>query len=414
MIYQPFRLIIHCTVFILLLGFVYQPIRAQIAWENLASMPTDGRWGAVSFAVNGKVYVGMGYDGISNQGDLWEYDHQTNSWNQKASYAISRRAAATFVLNGKAYVCGGLGGSGGTLLNDLIEYNPVTNTWAEKNSLPEDGLYGAAGFAIGNKGYICCGNLGNADGPYSKRLWEYNPENNSWIQKVDFPGNARYGMSYSRFVIGKKAYTGMGYSGNGSAFYNDMYCYDQDANSWTPISYYPGAGRAYLTGFTLCDGGYLGTGQINGSAKSDLWQYSPSNDSWKKMSDFPGGDRWVMAVGELSNTNVYLGTGDNFSTKFNDWWEVSCNDVGFEELSYPQARMRMFPNPLVHTTVLEFDEPLEATVSVVNVEGRVVKQLLISGQSIQLNRDNLPAGLYHIVIRPVNRMIITVKLAVMD
>src|SRR2546427_310979 len=48
------------------------------------------------------------------------------------------------------------------------------------------GVYGAAGFSIGSKGYIGTGN--NSSYVAQKDFWEYDTTANTWTQKADYGG----------------------------------------------------------------------------------------------------------------------------------------------------------------------------------------------------------------------------------
>ncbi|MBZ0099469.1 MAG: hypothetical protein K8F30_10310, partial [Taibaiella sp.] len=82
-------------------------------WTREKDIPPaaiSGRWGAYSFALNGKIYLGGGYLGNQvNLNDLWEYDPGTDNWTQKANVPGSngRTHAIAFAINGKGYI--GLG-----------------------------------------------------------------------------------------------------------------------------------------------------------------------------------------------------------------------------------------------------------------------------------------------------------------
>src|SRR6185369_14345897 len=106
-------------------------------------------------------------------------------WTQKATFpGPGRQVPASFVINGKGYVSGGI--SPLLYLNDLWEYDPATNGWTQKADLPGAGRYGAVGFAINSKGYIGIGGT-----PYLNDFWEYDAPTDTWTQKADFGGPPR-------------------------------------------------------------------------------------------------------------------------------------------------------------------------------------------------------------------------------
>ncbi len=386
---------------------------AQDSWTQKANFPGNARWGAAIFTINGKIYVGTGYDGNTNYSDFYEYDPSTNQWTQKASINTARRLASAFTINGKGYISCGLSASGH--LNDLLEYDPTTNNWTAKASLPDDERYGAAGFAIGNKGYVCCGNEGTAGGPYSNDLWEYNPTTNSWTAKSNFPGNARYGMTNARFVIGTKAYTGCGVTQ--SSHFTDMYSYDQQTNQWTQIANFPGSGSSYPMGFAICDAGFMGTGQNgSGTAYSDLYQYSPSTNNWTQVTGFGGGIRWLLVSAEV-NDRAFVGTGDDFNNQFSDWWEYKClNDGIFDEEN--NKPLTVYPNPTSNVATLDLTQIKErsCTVSVFDFSGKLISSEELNKPSEKgkytIDLSSYSNGLYFIQVNAneINYMAKVVKM----
>src|SRR5690606_29890310 len=49
-------------------------------WTAIEDFPGEARYGAVGFAVDGKGYVGLGYNGTEALSDFWEYDPETDAW----------------------------------------------------------------------------------------------------------------------------------------------------------------------------------------------------------------------------------------------------------------------------------------------------------------------------------------------
>ena len=95
-------------------------------------------------------------------------------------------------------------------------YLRAQGTWIQKASFGGVPRGLAAGFSIGNYGYIGTGN----NGVNYRDFWQYDPVSNSWTQKADFGGTARY---YAvGFSIGTKGYMGTGAS---SYYENDFWEY---------------------------------------------------------------------------------------------------------------------------------------------------------------------------------------------
>lgn len=156
----------------------YNPQTNQ--WTKKADFGGTARSAAVSFTIGNKAYVGTGTDGAEKK-DFWEYDPSTNTWTGIASLSgDERQSASAFAIDGKGYVCAGITyASGSMMTNDVYEYNPVSNTWAEK-SFAESHLArtGAATFVMNNKAYLC-------GGSGKKDVWEYVPSANTWTKLAD-------------------------------------------------------------------------------------------------------------------------------------------------------------------------------------------------------------------------------------
>lgn len=216
-----------------------------------------------SFTVNGKAYVGGGdsaYVLSKPLNDVWMYNPATMKWTKKNNFPVGYRAGAfSFVIDNVAYVGGGVEPAG--LWDDVYKYDDVNDTWTQVSSLPYPGiggLYGAASFALNGKGYIVGGSFSNGSASgNAKFVYEYDPKNDQWTQKKDFPGSIR-AFTFS-FVLDGKAYVGGG-STNASVTHQDFYRYDAAADSWTKLQDLPTDKTCWATSFVIGDAAYLTTG----------------------------------------------------------------------------------------------------------------------------------------------------------
>src|SRR5687767_59645 len=97
-------------------------------------------------------------------------------------------------------------------------------SWSVQASLPSTGRSSSIMFSVGGKVYLALG--GNTT--TTNQVWEFDTLTNNWTQKNNFPGVARGGAF--AMVYNNKVYVGLGFDGTN-----------------------------YLT---------------------DIWEYTPSNDSW--------------------------------------------------------------------------------------------------------------------------------------
>ena len=246
-------------------------------WTQKATFAGSSRINAVGFAIGNYGYIGTG----SDVDDFWQYDPVSNTWIQKADFPGGPRSSASgFSIENKGYLGFGEGG-GPNLKKDLWEYDPSTDIWTLKAQIGGKGRAGAPAFAIGNKGYVVGGAVTTSAEP-SRDVWEYDPATDSWSEKTSFPGEAR--ESAVGFAL-----TGKGYYGTGFFYVNDydvialndFWEYDPATDSWVQKANLPGVARYNATGLAIGNKGYIGTGYTYDSTCAcfyylkDFWEYTP-------------------------------------------------------------------------------------------------------------------------------------------
>jgi N-acetylneuraminic acid mutarotase len=221
------------------------------AWTDKGQFPGLTRMEGTIVAVGSKIYFGLGlrfeYVTPVYMHDWWEYDPATNQWTQKADFPAAARTSTTaFAAASKAYVVGGYDQEVTEgYLKQTWQYDPVLDTWEQKANFPGAGRDAAAGFGIGNKGYVGTGRgriivLNNPLTIYYKDFYEYNALNNTWAQKADYPNATRHAAF--AFMIRGNGYIGGGY--NASAGYRDLYMFNHLTNQWVEKADYPGYGTS--------------------------------------------------------------------------------------------------------------------------------------------------------------------------
>lgn len=133
----------------------YDP--ATDTWTNCGT-PAPGnacapmstvRFAPTSHAINGKIYVVGGFDGVSGVDSVEEYDPATNTFTNCGVPApgngcapMERGDRGTLItssaVNGKIYVFGGYinPGTGFVLTDRVDEYDPATNAWTNCGGTP--------------------------------------------------------------------------------------------------------------------------------------------------------------------------------------------------------------------------------------------------------------------------------------
>jgi len=98
-------------------------------------------------------------------------------------------------------------------------------------------------------------------------------------------------------------------------------------------------------------------------------------------------------------------------------WRHDCTTTGMESINQSSSfLLSIYPNPFSTQTVLQTDILFHnATLTVYNCFGQTVKEIKnISGQTVTLQRDNLPIGLYFIQLTEDNKTITADKLVITD
>jgi hypothetical protein len=163
-------------------------------WTRKADLPDTLQEGAFGAGIGSVGYAGLSVGTFGTKG-WWQYNPANDMWTRKADYPGSESQSGTgFALNGKIY--NGLGntsGVGGN--NQWWQYDTATDSWAAKNSFPGNvPLFGAA-FTLSGKGYVAGG----------YECWKYDDTGDTWTQVAFFD----FRVGGSCFVIGNKAfYTG--------------------------------------------------------------------------------------------------------------------------------------------------------------------------------------------------------------
>lgn len=252
-------------------------------WSKIADLPI-GRYAAVSFEINGKGYVFSGFaEGFSYSNKLYEYNPSNDTWTDKnpVNAPSGREYAASFVVNGKAYVCFGYTGS--ALQKETWEYDPTTNAFTKKDDLPAATVARAraAAFAIGSKGYVVGGmTLWQTPTTTVNETWEFNPAaaaGSQWTARTPFPSTARFGAA--GFAIGSKGYVGAGQDASGTYLF-DFWEFDPAGNggmgSWGQKANFGNAGRSAPAAFAIGAKGFLGTGASAAGLLNDFYEFDPA------------------------------------------------------------------------------------------------------------------------------------------
>lgn len=180
--------------------------------------------------------------------------------------------------------------------------------------------------------YIIGGNFSSQQLQRSP-VWKYNLSTGDWESKNDFPhpGDVRYNK-ISPFNLKYKA---EGYIVLQNSDTIELWKYNDNNDSWSFVTIYPGAGNKYLVSFIHNDKLYLGGGAYwdhpDNITVSDFWAYSFESDKWEQKRDIPmkyGFDEPLCST--TQNNEVYM-----FSYINELWQYLPDKDTWIKRQKFP-------------------------------------------------------------------------------
>jgi len=306
-------------------------------WIKVSTLNGKGRSGSAVFPIGSKAYLVGGYGyyyTIKYFNSTWVFDTEDKSWNEIDSLpGEPRRDAVAFSINGKGYVCGGIG-IDGTYYGNMYEFDPEAergSQWKELKSdpYPDGAFYGGIGFAIGNIGYVGAG-MNESTGPTNK-YFSFDPskaEGSRWKQ-LDQAEKAVKRIGGNSFVIGDKAYI-MGGRHNDYRV-KEFECYNAATDEWTMISEnmledynIDMLFRYNASSFAIGNKGYITCGiKFTGEVLRDTWEFTPDINNgkgfWQMIAKFEGPSRYCAPTTSINDCGyVFCGQNGVGSTNFKD------------------------------------------------------------------------------------------------
>lgn len=364
------------------------------SWLKLNDFPGFKREQAVAVSVGNFGYIGTGIDTAEAVlKDWWQYDPSTDSYTQKADLpGVGRRNAMAFATSTKAYVGMGIDNDEaqlGNRLADFYEYNPANNGWLIKANYPGGGgmgVYYGTAFGVDNKGYVCGGKIGPS--AYVNELWEYKPSIDQWASRAPFPGGIRYNLS--SVAVNGVAYVGLGT--NQDSYTNDWWKYNPGANQWTQETDFIGGDRGGACAFALNGNVYITLG-TNGGYKEDLFVYNTATKLWYPRAYY-GGSARKQAIAFTINGSAYVGLGSGASGKKASMYQYFPDQIlSLDELT---EQALIYPNPSSGSFAIE-SKQLIHEVQIFNQQGQLV-QGYTKNELAEIKKFELMDGIYFITI----------------
>ncbi|MFK7808150.1 MAG: Kelch repeat-containing protein, partial [Saprospiraceae bacterium] len=279
-------------------------------WRQKPEVP-DTRDGSYFSVVNGKAYIGGGYNAGSKY-DLQTYEPkeepEQDVWAYETPLPFLCNHGTAFTIEDTLYVVGGNDGFG----DGFWAYNTMDKTWSERATFPGGARSWGVGTAVDGKGYFCLARISN-NGPELDEAWRYDPVLNSWMEMPPFPGGHRK----QSVVFSDEDYLYLGF-GRGA---NDLYAFNVTTMTWEEKASIPNSLflAEEFAAFRMEDKAYL----LTSDPENNFWEYDIPTDSWKQKSDFTG-----TVIGNPVHFDIngkgYVGLGgENFSGNGFNWtmWE---------------------------------------------------------------------------------------------
>lgn len=281
-----------------------QSLTAMFSYKNIAGNYVNFYMGVTNTVNSTKDLFGFGWDGQA-ESTLFTFDQNSNSINAIEQNTISPRFfPVTFSVNGLCYLGGGkkAGTYGISDLDDFWNYSDFysldisTGNIIQLQDLPlinKGSDHVVLSFSLNQRGY--CFTFAWWDNPTpTNHLFEYDPQNDSWTKRADFPGAARRlsGNNSAPFFF---IINGLLYIGGGSGD-SDLWTYDPVADAWTQLtlnvtlsdSYYVfnAAGKFYLVDYkrTEDDSSWP---QVNFNYLTKFYEFSPSSNTFQLLYSTP-------------------------------------------------------------------------------------------------------------------------------
>jgi len=169
------------------------------------SFPGDNRLDPVAFVIGDFAYVGTGLQTLAIvHKDFYRFSAESKTWTKIATPDDNfeeRYGAIAFGIDGKGYVIGGLIDGGRIRTRNVWQYNPENDSWQQKNGFP---IPINLGISIVGNNRVFAG-FGETSDSYRK-LWEYNIDKDEWDEFTTLPDETEINKIYSGVIVQNTIY----------------------------------------------------------------------------------------------------------------------------------------------------------------------------------------------------------------
>jgi N-acetylneuraminic acid mutarotase len=300
---------------------------ADNPWVTLAPLPQPAA-DLAGVAVNGRLYLFGGLDGIRPTGLAFEYDAATDTWTKKKAMPVPVHRFAVAAYGDKIYVFGGFkypdnGANAWQPVDTVWRYDPASDDWTALAAMP--GKRGAASAAVVDGRIFVIGGAtvqpdtrDTAIEPKRRHaivgaVEEYDPRANSWRMRTALPtprsDAAVATVAGKIYVIGGRIASAFAEDGSDT---DVVEAYDPARDLWSrPLAKMAAPrsamgvaswrNRIVVAGGETTDAG----GAVNAAAAVSA--YEPETNTWRALARLPAPRRGI-ATG-LIGDRLYVAGG---------------------------------------------------------------------------------------------------------
>lgn len=383
-------------------------------WSQLNNFPLRVG-GSSCFVISDTAYVGLGLDENNfSHKQFYKYNVGSDTWSEIDSFPGGERSLAmSFAVNGKGYVGCGFDGSEH---NDFYEYNPTTNSWVAKANFPGTARQTGMGISLGNTGVIGFG----YDGAATSDLYRYNPSTNTWSQIANSSVSPRW--AGGSFVLNDTLYV---VGGENGPFYGDCWRYNSASNTWTQMDDYSCIARPRVThlGFSIGSHGYIFGGDIGlGTGYNDLLEFGPRDTTFilqrsilvgidtHQINIFPrvisvNARCAIWSTGAV-DSQITISVPGKYWARYSDGCNMHTDtinvvqlNVGINEVTTSDFALA-YPNPTSEVLTLSVDNSLVGTTFyLTDMTGRNISDGIIQKRITSINLGSFESGIYILSVK---------------
>lgn len=208
-------------------------------------------------------------------------------------------------------------------------------------AMPGGGRATATCFVVGDQAYVFAGR--DSAGVYHNDLWRFTPTTGVWENLGETPLQPR--VNATACVDGQTVYIGLGYNGGyyskDTSYLQDWWAYTPSDATWRQLSDYPNNYTSCATSFVGNDELYVGYGFFR-NYRRDMFRYTIADDRWDSIdvgvgfSGYPA--RSFGGTGCTCAGRHFMGTGyKRFSL---NWWAELVDGTHWEARAAVPGRSR--------------------------------------------------------------------------